>query len=436
MCRASRKLSIVALTVMLVCAQDPGAARKALQFGDYVQAEQIYRALLAGAPKSAELLNNLAVALYFQGKSSEATALFQRAMDIKPLPATLALLAAKECRLQQGEQAAGLLHKLTSEKPGPELLNVAAACYLQAGDPLEAITAYSALRHSREYSNDQTAVGLARAYFQASKYFLDLLEKLPGDKRPYLRAIENARSQSSPNARGAEAEALKSASYIGSQPTFDHLAALWPRHSKDPALAYLLGVECGELAMTSYLQCEKDYPDSLALAQLQAEMLAHQGRYDDALAHLRQLAARVPESADLHRDLGLTYYRTGHYADALTEFERQSRLEPHSEEPEVAISKCLLQLGRLDDAAARLKPMVETERAPDWALLDWATVQQDLGQVSQAIGALKRLEERDTSNVTVHYRLAQLYSRVGNHAEAAREFAAFSRLTPKPDRQK
>jgi predicted Zn-dependent protease len=78
-----------------------------------------------------------------------------------------------------------------------------------------------------------------------------------------------------------------------------------------------------------------------------------------------------------------------------------------------------------------LKPVVERDHTPDWALLDWATVQQDLGHLDQAIAALKRLQQRDTSNATVHYRLAQLYDRVGNKAEAAREFAIFSRLREK-----
>src|SRR5690242_5096468 len=100
-----RNVSIVILAALLVRAQDvPGAARKALQSGDYARAEQIYRSLVAGSPKSAELLHNLAVALYFQGKSSEATAFFERAMDTKPLPPTLAFLAASYCRLDQSDR--------------------------------------------------------------------------------------------------------------------------------------------------------------------------------------------------------------------------------------------------------------------------------------------------------------------------------------------
>src|SRR5215470_2957717 len=95
-------VTIVLLTGLLVRAQDlPNAARNALRSGDYAKAEEIYRSLVASSPKSAELLHNLAVALYFQGKSSEATVFFERAIGIKPLTASLAFLAANYCRLDQ-----------------------------------------------------------------------------------------------------------------------------------------------------------------------------------------------------------------------------------------------------------------------------------------------------------------------------------------------
>jgi hypothetical protein len=70
-------------------APDAQAAQQALDRGEYQRAEQIYRGLNADGASSPELLNNLGIALHFEGKSSEAIRVFLQVLKAKQLPSRI-----------------------------------------------------------------------------------------------------------------------------------------------------------------------------------------------------------------------------------------------------------------------------------------------------------------------------------------------------------
>ncbi len=47
-----------------------------------------------------------------------------------------------------------------------------------------------------------------------------------------------------------------------------------------------------------------------------AELLLHQGKYDEAIAELQSLAAKNPAPKNLARELGAAYYQKGDYLKA------------------------------------------------------------------------------------------------------------------------
>src|SRR5437879_188324 len=63
----------------LLAQSEAQLARQALEQGEYKRAEALYRSLLHSSPSSPELLNNLGVALHYQGKSSEAIQALEKA---------------------------------------------------------------------------------------------------------------------------------------------------------------------------------------------------------------------------------------------------------------------------------------------------------------------------------------------------------------------
>src|SRR5438105_2289877 len=48
-----------------------------------------------------------------------------------------------------------------------------------------------------------------------------------------------------------------------------------------------------------------------------AELLLHQGKYDEAIAELQSLAAQNPAPKNLARELGAAYYQKGDYLKAV-----------------------------------------------------------------------------------------------------------------------
>jgi tetratricopeptide (TPR) repeat protein len=63
-----------------------------------------------------------------------------------------------------------------------------------------------------------------------------------------------------------------------------------------------------------------------------ARQLLQQGKYDDAIAELQQLAASQPQTKDLSHELGTAYYRKGDYVHAIDSLKQALQLDPADSE--------------------------------------------------------------------------------------------------------
>ena len=68
--------------------------------------------------------------------------------------------------------------------------------------------------------------------------------------------------------------------------------------------------------------CSQQDPDSPYLAQLQFEMLADQGKEDQAVDGFEGLLHSHPELPDLRHDLGMLYRKQHQWDKALARFSR------------------------------------------------------------------------------------------------------------------
>jgi len=201
-----------------------------------------------------------------------------------------------------------------------------------------------------------------------------------------------------------------------------------PQHGNDAALLYVLGVVCGEQAMQSFLLCERQYPNSVSVRRLRAEMLTSQGRYDEAVAAYRVLADLPHPPPGLHHDLGMLYRKTGEWDKALGEFQQQQCAQPDDERSAVGISECLLRLGRFAELKQHLKPIAAAPSPPEWALLDLSAAEQELGNLDDATYCLQLAARQDPASQRVHYRLSRLYRLAGHQDLAAQEARTFQKL--------
>jgi tetratricopeptide (TPR) repeat protein len=187
--------------------------------------------------------------------------------------------------------------------------------------------------------------------------------------------------------------------------------------------------------------------------------LIRQGRYDEALARLRAAVAadplvtdrglqlddarrgiaalreknvrfaivaldaasgRSPESAEVHRTLGMAFAAGKQYDKSLAYLQDAARMNPRDERSRIAIADVLVASGKPDAARESLRQTIRD--IPDSAEAYW-----QLGRVEQALGdadAVKSFERAATRPVVAG--LARLYAIIGQayHAQFDLEGAA------------
>ena len=425
----SRRLFISFVTVVLLgpwsavsqekTQVDPG--RIALDHGDYASAEAIYRKALLKYPASPELLTNLGIAMQMQGRSTDAIHAFEKALKLKNLPRTYALLAEEKCKTLDLEGARPMLAKILKEDIADlQTLALVAPCYLELNEPVESVAVYNALLADTSFPNDLALIQLAKSYLLSAQFFITRLAAAPGNA-PYLQAIKNARDQASPDARGAFAVAAQNSPHFKPSLSFQVAVRSWRQHPEDTTLLYLLSVLSGEESMREVEICDDKYPSSPYLDQLKFEMLADQGHVDEAIQGYERLLQTHPELPALHYSLGMLYRTRRMWDRALEVFRAQVAYDPQDERAAARVSEALVELIQWNDVRDFLEPRVKGSNPPLWAVLDLSEALQNLDNPQRAIQLLAAAEKENMSNNSIHFRLLRLYRKVGNveqvHAE-------------------
>jgi len=402
-------------------------ARRALDQGDYVSAERLYRKALSSNSRSFEALNNVGIALYLQGKRSQAIRYFQFALKQRYDLGTFAFLAAAKCGTRDVDGARPMLAQIGVQSiANPRVLALIAPCFVEAGDPVSAIRAYEALGKNGQIGDDELLIRLANAYLAATRVFFERLQKAPRSEA-FVRALQQARESGSTNARVAFPLAMQQSLYLRGNITFPQAVDLLAEHPKDGSLLYVLAVLSGEHAMDLVLKCEETYEDSPWLEQFRAEMLANQGREEEAKITYEHLVERRPDLPGLRSDLADLYRKHGDWEKALALFRQEEVANESDEHAAAGVSESLLELGRYRELKGYLEPKMRESRVPLWARLDLSSAHQKLGDPSEAIKILVAGEREDPSSKTIHYRLMRLYAQVGEMTSAEREKHLFER---------
>jgi tetratricopeptide (TPR) repeat protein len=399
--------------------QDDGEA--ALAHGDYRAAEAFYRKEVREHPASPEALTSLGVSVKMQGRSGEAIQLFQRALELKRLPRTYALLAEEKCETRDLEGARPMLAQILREDARDiQILALVAPCYLDLNQPIESVQVYSTILSSGALPDDLILIQLAKSYLRSAQFFFSRLSAAPGSSA-YIQAIKRAQETGSSNARGAFAEASQASPYFRSDLSFSGAVSVWRHHPNDPSVLYLLSVLSGEGTMKAVETCSARYPASPYLEQLTADMLAYNGHEDQAIEAYEKLIQLHPDMPGLRYSLGMLYRKRGEWDKALEVFQEQLARDPENEQSAARVSEALLELNRWQDLRAFLQPRVNTTKPPLWAVLDLSQATQMLGNNQEAIRLLAVAEKDNMPSKTLHYRLMRLYTLTNNATQAEKE---------------
>lgn len=404
----------------------PAEALMALQHGEYSRAELLYRRLLASDPLNVELSDKLALALYSQGKDSQAIALLsQRSASERKLK-EWTLLALSYCRLAQYKEAAASLQRLRPWPKDDALLGEIASCVLVAGDPLDAVELYQDLVARRAEPESEYSVGLARAYIQASKVVLRHLTYL-SNAEVYVHAIESAESNHSDAALAFET-AKHAIPSLTREMTVTAMIQLLRQSSDQAPAVYGVGVILGERGIAAYRDAQNRFPGSVPLRLLNADMLLSAKRDKEAIEIYRQILDEAPRFPGMHFKIGSVYGSNNDWNNALSEYRLQEGITPGDERVRRAISICLDRISRFQELFDYLQQVKNQPDAPEWALADFATAAEHTGRLDQAISTLQRVEATDPTNPDVRYRLFRLYRSTNDPAKAAQELSVFTKL--------
>jgi tetratricopeptide (TPR) repeat protein len=396
---------------------DPGET--ALQHGDYLSAETLYRQALRQNPASSELLTDLGIALQMQGRSTDAIHAFEQALKLKNLPRTYALLAEQKCKIRDLDGARPMLKKIIRDYSGDaKTVAIVAPCYLDLDEPVDSVKAYTALLRDDAYPHDLALIQLSKSYLAAAQYFVGKLKERD-DSKAYVTALSQASTSGDP--RSAFAIAQQTSPNFHADLGFDAVLTIWNQHQDDSAPLYQLAVISGEQSMRQFELCSQQYPDSPYLAQLKFEMLADQGREDEAVSGFEGLLHMHSELPDLRHDLGMLYRKQHEWDKALAVFRDELSTNPKDERAAARVSEALDQLLRWTELRDFLAPRVQQGETPLWAVLDLAEAHEQLGETRQAISLLSNAESEYPSSRAVHFRLLHLYRSTGETAKAAAE---------------
>ena len=394
-------------------------ARSAMLHGDYATAEKLYRGAIEKNQASAKLLTNLGIALQMQGRASEAIQVFERALKDKYLPQTYALLAEQRCISRDLDGARPMLSKIIRDYAGDaSIIAVVAPCYLDLDEPLESVSAYTILLSDTSYPHDLSFIQLAKSYLAAAQYFANKLRKR-SDGAAYVTALGQASTSNDP--RSAFPMAQRASKNFHPDLGFEAVLTIWHQHQDDPALLYQLAVMSGEQSMRQIELCSQQYPDSPYLAQQQFEILADQGREDEAVSGFEELLHSHPELPDLRYNLGMLYRKQRQWDKALAVFYQELDANPQDERAAVRVSEALEQTTRWQELRDFLAPRMQQKSLPLWACLDFAKALEHLEENREAIHVLETALASYPSSKPVHWRLLHLYRLSGDMQKVSAE---------------
>jgi serine/threonine-protein kinase len=153
------------------------------------------------------------------------------------------------------------------------------------------------------------------------------------------------------------------------------------------------------------------------------------GKYQYAIAELKNGLALAPNSAEGMRRLGFAYYKAGMTADAIPELARARDLDPNFWRNHRALCVAYSKLGDNKDALESCRRMTELvpENADGWSNLGVAYYR--MGQFQQSTAALqKAIDLRPTANDFSNMGVAQFF--LGHYADSVQYFEKAAAMNP------
>lgn len=211
--------------------------------------------------------------------------------------------------------------------------------------------------------------------------------------------------------------------------TLDLLRLLSRDFPEDPDVLYYSSHIYSALSTRASQTLLHVAPDSYQAHQTNAEVMALQGKYDDALAEYRKVLTQQPNLTGIHYSMGEIYLeepRTPEtLAGAQNEFEEELKISPANAAAEYQLGEMAREARQWDVAIGHFTRAVQIQTNFVEALIGLGKSLVSAGRPQEAVEPLERAVRMAPANPVAHYQLAFAYRRTGRDGDAEKELALY-----------
>ncbi len=381
------------------------------------------------------------VIAYRQNDITGSIAAFQKAIETNREDA-LAQSWLGFILLKQGNSAEAVapLQKASTLSPkDPEVWNNLGTAYLNIGEAEKSVAAYREALKLRPSSADQL-YNLGNAQLSlgkpadAEKTFRQAVASKPKDTSILNNLALSLQQQ------GKTQEAIA---------TFKAALAIEPN---SPSLLLNLGLAQKAnrdyaAAQTTLDRATKASKDNYYARVALGEILAGQGKDNDAIAHYKVAASLRPDQFTPHYNLGILYANLGKHKLAVDEFTAAQKIKPADVDTMVNLGWSIYKTGQDDQGISTLKAAVALDgafvEAHKHLAAAYMTKKDTLATVDSkseyrdlAIGEWSQVTRLDAKDIVAHINLGNLYWEAKDISKASVEYRAAVALDPKSPQAK
>jgi tetratricopeptide (TPR) repeat protein len=208
-----------------------------------------------------------------------------------------------------------------------------------------------------------------------------------------------------------------------------YLRGYLERNPKDQQAWYLLGKTYLQLSEDALGKINQIDPNSVTAHVVAGEIDESMHNYDGALVEYKKAADLAPQQPGTHEHMGNTFWVTGKWESAQTEFNAELKNNPNNCTARWKLANATLEAnGSAEEALSGLNQAIERCPRLMQARVDRARALIKLGRPKEALPDLLMAEQESPKEPSIHFLLSQVYKADGKTAEAHQELRTYADL--------
>jgi tetratricopeptide (TPR) repeat protein len=208
-----------------------------------------------------------------------------------------------------------------------------------------------------------------------------------------------------------------------------YLRSYLERNPKDQQAWYLLGKTYLQLSEDALGKINQIDPNSVTAHIVAGEIDESMHNYDGALVEYKKAADLAPQQPGTHEHMGNTFWVTGKWESAESEFNAELKNNPNNCTARWKLANATLEAnGSAEDALSGLNQAIERCPKLMQARVDRARALIKLSRQKEALPDLLMAEQESPKEPSIHFLLSQVYKADGRPAEAHQELRTYADL--------